>query len=305
MICCVCLNAAVDITYHVDSLVPGTSHRVREVRARAGGKSVNVARVLKQLGSSPIVTGFAGGRTGSAITEELVSFGVPHRMASTAAASRRTVTIVAESTTVLNERGGPVTRAEWTRLRDDFGQVCRDFECVVLSGSLPTGLPATAYARLTEIAHDHGVPVLLDAEGEPLHDALQSRPELVKPNNVEVADLLGRPVESAADAAEAGRLLMQRGAGSAVISRGADGLVAVWRDGALSARLAEPVSGNPTGAGDALAAVLARHLNENSRPDTLREAAAVSAAAVARPVAGEFAADLAERLRPLVQIEEL
>lgn len=305
MIGCVCLNCAVDITYHVDALVPGTSHRVHEVHAHAGGKGINVARVLNQLGAPCLVMGFVGGGAGSAIVDDLSASNISHHLTSTAAESRRTVTVVADSATVLNESGGPVTSVEWTRLRHDFEQACSDLERVVLSGSLPAGVPGTAYAELTEIAHHHGVSVLLDAEGAPLFAGLEAQPDLVKPNDVEVAELLGRPVISAQDAADAGRELLHRGAGSAVISRGADGVVAVRGDQAMAVRLPDPVRGNPTGAGDALAAVLASHQPKDDWRETLQRAVAVSAAAVMSPVAGEFAGDVAERLRPQVEIEEL
>lgn len=71
MILTVTLNTALDLTYHVRSLRPHTSHRVTEVTERPGGKGLNVARVLAALGHEVTVTGFTGGATGRAVQDQL------------------------------------------------------------------------------------------------------------------------------------------------------------------------------------------------------------------------------------------
>jgi tagatose 6-phosphate kinase len=112
-------------------------------------------------------------------------------------------------------------------------------------------------------------------------------------------------VQTREDARDAGHALLRRGAHAAVVSRGPSGLVAVREGEAIEARLPRRVDGNPTGAGDALAAALARGLSSGATwREMLCDAAAISAAAVAEPVAGGFVQAVADELRPAIELEE-
>jgi tagatose 6-phosphate kinase len=301
VIAVVCLNPAIDVTFQVDRLRPGASHRVRHTIQRAGGKGINVARVLHQLGVPVVLTGLVGGRRGEAITAELSAVGVTPQLIEVAAETRRTVTVVdgPAGATVFNEPGPPIGTVEWSHFVAAFESVAAAADAVVLTGSLPPGVPPDAYAQLTGRAHACGVPVLLDAEGIPLRSALPARPDLVKPNEHEAAPF-------ATGYATALDGLLEAGARNAIVSLGADGLLAAVDDRRYRVRLDEDVAGNPTGAGDALAAVLARGMIGTPEWElTLREAVAVAGAAVAVPHAGEYDADTADRLRPLVRVQEV
>ncbi|WP_406076748.1 1-phosphofructokinase family hexose kinase [Micromonospora sp. NBC_00858] len=303
----VSLNPALDITYTVPELVADTSHRVTSVVSRAGGKGLNVARVLRQLGAETLVLGLSGGAVGEHIEAELAAAGVPAQFTRLAAETRRTVTVLARGTaTVLNEPGPHVTEAQWAAFLDAFAERVRAARVVVLSGSRPPGVPETAYADLVTIARAGGAEAIVDAEGPALRHALAAAPALVKPNAHEAADLLGRPVRTRDDAVAVAHRLVRLGASAGVVSRGADGFVAVTGGVAFSARAPEQVSGNPTGAGDALAAVLAYGLVTRAPwRDVLARGAAVSAAAVACPWAGEYDDDVASRLLDGTTVETL
>ncbi|MEV0972554.1 1-phosphofructokinase family hexose kinase [Microtetraspora glauca] len=286
MILTVTLNAALDVTYEVDGLVPNSSHRVTAVHQRAGGKGVNVARVLASLGADVRVTGLAGGRTGAEIAGDLSRAGIPARFGTIEGDSRRTVTVVSGDATVFNEPGPSVTEPEWRRFRALFVELCRDARVVVLSGSVPPGVGQDAYAQLIADARRHDVRVLLDADHEPLRLGLAARPDVAKPNAAELARVAGPgPVE------EAARQLLAAGPAAVVVSRGADGLLGVTPGGSWTVRPPRRLSGNPTGAGDAVAAALARALLSPGPvdwPRALADAAAMSAAAVLSPVAGDI-----------------
>jgi len=175
MIVTVTLNAALDVAYDVEALVPHATHRVLEVRARAGGKGVNVARVLRQLGQDAVVTGLAGGHTGTLIRADLAASGLPDALVPISRESRRTLAIVSRrdgGATLLNEPGPQVREEEWAGLLARFDRLLAAAQAVMLSGSLPVGVPTSAYAELVQAAHDHGLPALVDAEGEALHAAL-------------------------------------------------------------------------------------------------------------------------------------
>jgi tagatose 6-phosphate kinase len=306
VIVAVCANAAIDVTYTVPVLLPGEAHRVAEVRERAGGKGINVARVLHQLGQDVTVCGFAGGAAGAAIIDDLQVSGIAQALTPIAGESRRAVAVVAQDqATVFNEQGPRISNEEWQQLVADVGAASLGAEVVVLSGSVPPGAPATGYAQLADLARRQGATVIVDADGDALGHALAAAPEIVKPNASEAAALLGRSVQTREDARDAGHALLRRGAHAAVVSRGPSGLVAVREGEAIEARLPRRVDGNPTGAGDALAAALARGLSSGATwREMLCDAAAISAAAVAEPVAGGFVQAVADELRPAIELEE-
>ncbi|MFC8099745.1 1-phosphofructokinase family hexose kinase [Streptomyces sp. NPDC057363] len=288
MILTVTLNTALDITYRVPALRPHASHRVTGVTERPGGKGLNVARVLAALGHEVTVTGFAGGVTGDVVREGLGGVrGVADALVPVAGATRRTIAVVDErtgDTTQLNEPGPAVAPAEWDAFQDLYGDLLAGASAVALCGSLPPGVPVGAYAGLVRTARAAGVPVLLDTSGEPLRRGVAARPDLIKPNAEELAELTGshEPLR----ATQAAR---RRGARSVVASLGAEGLLAVTPQGRWRAAPPARLRGNPTGAGDSAVAGLLSGLVENLPwPERLARAVALSAATVSAPVAGEF-----------------
>lgn len=302
MILTVTLNAAIDVTYRVESLILHSSNRVRDMHQHAGGKGINVARVLHALGHDVTVTGLAGGHTGEQIHADLAASGLRDALVAVAGDSRRTVAIVdGTDATLLNEPGAAVTLDEWIHFVARFRKQVMKSRVVVLAGSLPPGMPEGAYAVLCEAAHAGGVPVLLDSSGSPLQAGLAGHPDVIKPNGVELADLT--PTDDVIAAAEA---LRARGAGAVVVSLGAEGVVAVAREGCWRARPPQPVRGNSTGAGDALVAALAAGIaNGRNWPERLIDAVALSAATVLSPVAGSFDPGAYRDFQRAMWIEEL
>ncbi|GGJ30944.1 1-phosphofructokinase family hexose kinase [Streptomyces brasiliensis] len=288
MILTVTLNTALDLTYRVRSLRPHASHRVSEVVERPGGKGVNVARVLAALGHEVTVTGFAGGGTGREVRERLAGTpGLVDALVPVGAPTRRTIAVVDErtgDTTQLNEPGPQVTSGEWATFQGSYEDLLGAASAVALCGSLPPGVPVGAYAGLIRTARAAGVPVLLDTSGEPLRRGMAARPDIVKPNAEELAELTGshEPLRAARDA-------RRRGAHAVVASLGAEGLLAHTPEGRWRAAPPAPLHGNPTGAGDSAVAGLLSGLAERLPwPERLARAVALSAATVLAPTAGEF-----------------
>jgi tagatose 6-phosphate kinase len=298
----VTLNTALDLTYRVRSLRPHASHRVSEVIERPGGKGVNVARVLAALGHEVTVTGFAGGGTGREIRDRLADVpGVTDALVPVAGATRRTIAVVDElsgDTTQLNEPGPQIAPTEWGAFLDRYEELLPGASAVALCGSLPPGVPVGAYANLVRAARAHGVFVLLDTSGEPLRRGVAARPDLIKPNADELAELTGshEPLRATQDA-------RRRGAQAVVASLGAQGLLAVTPEGRWRATPPGRVPGNPTGAGDsAVAGLLSGLIEHLSWPDRLTRAVALSAATVRAPAAGEFDPAVYEELRGRVTV---
>jgi tagatose 6-phosphate kinase len=299
----VTLNAALDITYRLDRVRPHASNRVRETAQRAGGKGVNVARVLAALGHEAVVTGLAGGATGAALRAELRAAGLPEALLPINGESRRTVAVVEDAAgdaTLYLEPGPVVSPGEWAAFLTHYEHLLDSAAAVVLSGSLPAGLPEDAYAALVARAGERGVPAVLDADGAALTAGAAAGPALVKPNAHELAAATGTDDPWAGAAA-----LAAGGAEAVVVSLGPAGLLARTPEGAWRARLPERAHGNPTGAGDAaVAALTAGLLDGTPWPERLAHAAALSAAAVLAPLAGGFDAAAYHRLLPRVEVRE-
>jgi tagatose 6-phosphate kinase len=303
LIATVTLNLALDVTYGVDELVVGGSHRVTDIRQRAGGKGVNVARVATTLGHQVLALGFVGGVTGEIVAEELFDAGLTALLTPIAAETRRTVAIVNGAdgdATIFNERGPIVSADEWRAFHDRMPWA--RLGVLACSGSLPPGLPADAYAELAVRARHHDVLSVIDTGGDALAAAAKAG-AVVRSNAAELRDALGD-----VDVEEGARQLVELGATAAVITDGARGMVAASKQGAWRALPVEQVAGNPTGAGDACTAVVAAAVAESPEPDwavVLKSAVAASAAAVLTPVAGDIDLAAYRRWQPQVEVQSL
>ncbi|WP_243228650.1 1-phosphofructokinase family hexose kinase [Microbacterium sp. CIAB417] len=286
MILTVTPNPALDLTWVVDRLEIGGSHRADTGAARAGGKGLNVARVAHAQGAPVLALTTAGGRTGDELRTDLEASGVPHRLIPVDAPTRRSAAWVDRTlgdSTIVNERGVNPSPAEWAAVIAAVREEAAAASVLIIAGSLPPGAPADLLPAL--IAAADGIDVIVDTSGPGLLAAADAGAAVLKPNRVEVVEATG-----IVDPAEGARELVRRGAGVVLLSLGSDGLCAVTSTGEWRARLPAPLAGNPTGAGDAAVAAAACLLDAGIR-DTeviLRRAAAWSAAAVLMPLAGEI-----------------
>src|SRR4051812_35519308 len=295
MIATVTLNPALDITYELDAVAWQEPNRVRAMAQRAGGKGVNVARILHALGEETLVCCPLGGATGFALQVELERDALRSSITPIGGETRRTVSVVDGSrgeATGFWEPGPFVTPDEWQAFLAAFDLL--EADAIVLAGSLPLGVPPDAYAELCDRAP---APVILDADGDALRLGVAGGPVLVTPNRDELARATGgRRAAGIAGVLAAADALRAEGAGAVVVSVGESGMVCDTDEGAWRAEPAERVNGNPTGAGDAAVAALARGLVAGTEwPELLRDATALSAAAVAAPLAGSFDEDVYRR----------
>lgn len=298
MILTVTPNPALDLTWHVTRLVPGATHRVAEGAARAGGKGLNVARVLHSQRHDVMALTTAGGAAGDQFRTELEESGVPHRLIGTASPTRRSAAIVDEATgetAILNEAGGPLTPAEATALTATAEALAGSAGAVAISGSLRPGFGPHELAALVERVALFA-PVVVDTSGPGLLAAARAGAHVLKPNREELEAATGL-----ADPRAGARALRDLGAGCVLLSLGEEGLALFPREGdPIAARLPHPLRGNATGAGDAAVAAVAAALAAGddlwsaastahaARAALARRATAWSAAAVLMPLAGEL-----------------
>ena len=291
MILSVTLNPALDVTYHLDRLRRGRLSRVSRVHRQAGGKGVNVARVLARLGCPVRAIGFVGGGVGESLRSELAGLEVDERMVALAGQTRQTVTLLepGHPPTELSEPGPQVSPPDWERFLPAFESALDGIGVVALCGSVPPGCPPDAYRQLVTAAKARACRVVLDTSDAWLVDALPAGPDVVMPNRRELFSAL-ELVESPriGEAAHACARLRCAGAGNVIASLGARGLVAVTDEGAWRVRH-QAATGNPVGAGDALVALVARGLLwEEGWEAILSQAAVAAVASVREPYAGQL-----------------
>jgi len=283
-------NPALDLTYHLRTLDVGASRRVPPAQQRAGGKGINVARVLHAQGHATHVVAPVGGGTGALVRADLESSGLPHVLLETGLETRRTLALVTPTaTTNLNESGLALTAEQWDRLTELTAAALGPggaTSILVCSGSMPPDAPPEAIARIVEVAHARGARCLVDTSSAPhLLAAAAAGADVLKPNHHELLAVTG-----GTDVLAAARDLAQRGGSVVYASLGAAGLLRVPVEGdVLHARPSRSLSGNTTGAGDAAVAAIAASLATGSgTEDTLRLATAWSGAAVLHPLAGSI-----------------
>lgn len=305
MILTVTPNPALDLTWHVDRLRAGDSHRVSAGVGRAGGKGVNVARVLHGSGIDVLALTTAGGASGAEYTAELERSGIPHRVISSRTPTRRSIAVVDESlgeATLLNEAGTEVHRDDFHTLIGETHRLARTARVLTVSGSLPPGVSSASIGELIATTVRRGIPIVADLRGDALIAACRARANVVKPNRAELAEATGLD-----DPLRGARELRDLGARIVVASLGADGLLVVGEGSVVHARLGRRLHGNPTGAGDAAVAAIAHtladtedHTDRHLLPRLAVNAVAWSASAVLMPLAGDLHPDRAALEREII-----
>lgn len=307
MILIVNLNLAVDHIVVVDELRVGEVQRSLSERRQAGGKGVNVARVLKTLDQESLLSGFTGGSAGEFIEANLRAEKIASHFTRVAGESRTCLIINDRSRreqTVINAPGATISDAEFRDFETSYTRSLALADFVIITGSLPPNLPVGTYARLIEAARMVGKRVLLDCAGAALRLALEARPFLVKVNGAEAAELLDAPaVEDFDGATRAAGKLRASGAESVMITLGATG--AVFDFGKARYRFAAPhVAGlNSVGSGDATLAGLAAGLSRGLTPQESGALAIAAGAANALHGAGACSKEEILELLPRVRCE--
>ena len=256
MIVTLTANPSVDRTIEVAALRPGTVIRARASRVDAGGKGVNVARALAAHGGKTKAVLPSGGAEGAQLEALLAGAGLDLLTVRIAGSIRANVTVVEAdgTTTKLNEPGPGLSQDELDALAVALTDAAVQADWVVLSGSLSPGAPAGWYAELIRRLRGTGPRVAIDSSGPPLAMAIAARPDLVKPNREELAELAGRPVDTIADVVGAALTLTANGVHTVLTSLGPAGAVLVRRDAAWHATAAALEPRSTVGAGDALLA---------------------------------------------------
>jgi 6-phosphofructokinase 2 len=309
MIATITLNPSLDRTVIVDGLKVNESNRWTSVHHYAGGKGIDVSRAIHEMGGQTIAYGFIGGDEGRTLEVKLDEEGVPFSFTPIEQETRVNFIIAdtrASQQTIINAPGPHISKRELARFLKKLRGIYPSPELMVVSGSVPPGVPIDIYYTIVQEAKSHRVRTILDSAGQWLEEGIKAKPYLIKPNIREAEELLKTELSTEEAITKAALNLIEMGVEIAVISRGKDGIIAAAKDGVFKA-VPPPVKvRSAVGAGDCTIAGLALKLAWGEPlMEACRLAVAMGTAAVLTP-GTELAhrADV-EKLLPQIKVSRV
>lgn len=281
MILTVSLNPAIDKTCEIDAIRTGCVNRLQKATAVAGGKGINVTKVLCKFNMPVMAMGFLGGSNGAMIESVVNDMGADCTFTRTSAETRINTNIITKDgkVTEILEPGAAITEEEICTFLSQFEAMLGEAEIVVLSGSIPLGVSDDFYAKLIELAHEAGSFVILDSSKEALKEALVSGPDCIKPNRMELEALMEREIKDDSDIRAAAGELLEKGIGCVAVSDGAKGLWIFNKDKCVQAIPPKIEAVNTVGCGDCVVAALAMGFYEKKDIEEIAgQAVCISAA---------------------------
>jgi 6-phosphofructokinase 2 len=304
------INPAIDIFVNVGRVEPTRKMRCSAPKRDPGGGGINVARVAHRLGGRVTAIFPTGGAIGKLLHRLMDREGIDSIVTPSHVETRENFTAFEEST---GEQyrfvfpGSTLHRAEWEAVLEKLTTLSQRPKFVVASGSNPPGVPDDFFARVARQAKKLGAQCLIDTSGPALKAALTEGVSLIKPNLVELSDLVGGSLGN--DDARLGacrKLIEDRRADIVALTLGEDGALLVTADEAFRAEPMAIDTVSTVGAGDSfVGGLMAALAAGNSLPDSFRVAVAAASAAVMSPGTELCHEEDVKRILPQVKISEL
>ncbi|KRO15586.1 hexose kinase [Lacticaseibacillus saniviri] len=279
MILTVTMNPSIDMAYTLDTLAIDTVNRTADVRKTAGGKGLNVSRVLHLMKHDLTATGVLGGYFGQYIEAQLDRDGIGHSFTHIDQESRNSIAILHDGgdQTEILEAGPTLSEADADAFMAHFDDLLDQTTLVTISGSLPGGLASDFYAKMVAHAKAKHVDVLLDSSGASLKAGLDApdKPLLIKPNEDELGALLNTTVDKHDLTALRQHLsdAVFDGVAWIVVSLGAAGAFVKHLDRFYQVTIPKINVVNPVGSGDSTLAGLALALDNHASDDVVMKTA--------------------------------
>lgn len=259
MITTVTMNPCIDRSVHLGSFQKGGTNRVQRSRTDIGGKGINVSVALRNFRQDTRALCLDPMDSGTYLTDTLTTLGVPCIMVPVPGHLRENLKIYDDSAgdmTEINEAGAPLDVSSYKRFMQRFRSLLVGTSILVLSGSIPPGIPTDVYRDMITEAKAARVPTVLDAAGEPLRLGIEAGPDLIKPNRFEMETLTGHKIPDLDTACAEAMTLIDRGVGAVCLSLGAQGAILANRLGIWYSEGTKIKVLGKQGAGDSLVAGL-------------------------------------------------
>ncbi|OEE62240.1 1-phosphofructokinase [Enterovibrio norvegicus FF-454] len=304
----VTLNPALDMTGSMGTLKAGFVNLINSSNLNPGGKGVNVAKVLAELGAKVTVTGFLGDDNQDPFAHLFEQLGIEDRFIRVSGASRINVKLVEDTgrVTDLNFPGVTVDLASLQAFENTLFELAKTNDLFVIAGSLPVGVtPAHLHGWIAAL-REKGKKVFFDSSNAALVEGLKASPWLVKPNDEELSQWAGRELNDYQSLLDAGSALAATGIQNVVISRGADGVLWCSEGEWFASQPPRMEVVSTVGAGDTLVAGLCwAELNQWEKEQSLSFATALSALAVTQINVGVSDIYQVEALQNEISVKQL
>ena len=279
MIVTVTTNPSIDRTIEVDKLAIGSVNRGKLTSVDPGGKGVNVSRALAAFGADTHAVVVCGDLGGEWFAKKLNDANIIHDVITVDGITRSNVTLKegSGSVTKINEPGFELTAEIIDDLKRTLNHLNLKGSWVVLAGRLNPGADVNTYRDLAQFVRERGALVAIDGSGPEFRAAMSVKPDLIKPNQFELAELVGRPLKTISDVIAAAREVIAGGVQQVLCSLGKDGAILITAAEVMHCEPEQIAIGTPVGAGDILLAI---YLGSGAKPEGLKSAIAWSAASV-------------------------
>ncbi|ELW9421808.1 1-phosphofructokinase [Staphylococcus aureus] len=253
MIYTVTFNPSIDYVIFTNDFKIDGLNRATATYKFAGGKGINVSRVLKTLDVESTALGFAGGFPGKFIADTLNNSAIQSNFIEVDEDTRINVKLKTGQETEINAPGPHITSAQFEQLLQQIKNTTSE-DIVIVAGSVPSSIPSDAYAQIAQITAQTGAKLVVDAEKELAESVLSYHPLFIKPNKDELEVMFNTTVNSDEDVIKYGRLLVDKGAQFVIVSLGGDG--AIYIDKEISIKAVNPQGKvvNTVGSGDSTVA---------------------------------------------------
>lgn len=264
MIYTITFAPSIDYVTYVDTFHVGALNRAKEVRYFAGGKGINISRLLKRFQCDTVALGFVGGFSGNYVKDCLAKEEVAQSFISIATPTRINVKLKAQEETELNGPSPKLTVSELNELKQQLQEKLVEGDWLVISGSIPSTVDETFFEFIEQLCEQRKIKWVLDTSGTALASYIRYKPTLVKPNEHELAELVGEKITTFEQIVQAAKKLVAQGIRFVVVSLGSKGAVCVTETNVIRAESPKGVAVNTVGAGDSVVAAMTAKLVEGT-----------------------------------------
>lgn len=279
MIYTITLNPAIDRRIILNNFKIDGVNRFNDVREDAGGKGINVSKMIHNLGGKSTALGIVAGASGHFIKEQLDKMGILHNFIEGEGNTRTNLKIVDpiyRTYTDINEEGKPISQEILDKMETHLFETVKEGDILILAGSVPNNVSKNIYGQWIHKAKERNIKVLLDAEGELLKQGISAGPYLIKPNIHELEGILNKKILTQDEAIEYGKMLLDNDIKIVVISRGSEGCILISPNKVLQVPGLVVNVKSTVGAGDSMVGALAYAIESGY---TIEEAIALGVAA--------------------------
>lgn len=265
MIYTITANPSMDYVLSLDELTLGEVNRTGNTFMFAGGKGINVSRILNNLNFDSVAWGFLGGTAGNFIGETLDKAKISNNFISIEDDTRINVKIKAQQETEINGAGPNITKDELGQFMTNLDKL-KAGDIVVAAGSIPPSLGEGFYKDVVKICSDHKAEFVVDTTGQALLDILPFHPLLVKPNRAELSEMFQVNLNGLESIIHYGKKLLDMGSQNVIVSLGGDGAVLITKDKVYHSIPIKITIKNSVGAGDSMVAGFVGQYHKNQNP---------------------------------------